>query len=513
MNTASEDSRTWWWRDTGLNRPWCGVFKGGGARGAAYAGALQAVYKEKQWFGAVAGSSAGAITAALVAAGYHPDEFRTITADLLKVVRPAKLVDRAVHSFRWTRPLTRYDSSSLEAALDEMLRKAVRRHGGDASKPVTFRTLDAAIRAPSDGEPTCGHSVDGGISLYVLALDASTGTPIPFCVETTPGLPVATAVAASCSIPIAFAPRYLEIDQDDVLGMTGWPWHMIVDGGAFANFPAFIFTDAAFRRHFNLNISDERPNILGFVLGEPKIVGQPRRFVDTNKGVRRLVDVKLRAAPEKADGNKPSNEARTNAAKDWLSRKLRQSLRLSVDFFRVGAEVASVAAVALLAWYGGSAVMSGNGFWKRLLGVAGCLLAVFLAVLLLALWRFASAATREGRATIQSIIGQATEAPIWVDALPGSAVIYVPSPGLGTTSFDAEPAVIGTAVDTAERACREQLEGFLRFGETPFVANRQQFTAAIPALRNMAQDLHNQFEKIVPTHVVPRSWEKKQGPR
>src|SRR5262245_15587342 len=46
-----------------------GVFKGGGPKGAAYAGVLQEL-EGKVAFRAVAGASAGAITAALLAAGY-----------------------------------------------------------------------------------------------------------------------------------------------------------------------------------------------------------------------------------------------------------------------------------------------------------------------------------------------------------------------------------------------------------------------------------------------------------
>lgn len=46
------------------------VFKGGGAKGIAYAGAIQACEEHRIVFPEVAGSSAGAITATLVACGY-----------------------------------------------------------------------------------------------------------------------------------------------------------------------------------------------------------------------------------------------------------------------------------------------------------------------------------------------------------------------------------------------------------------------------------------------------------
>src|SRR3954454_18896496 len=53
-----------------------GVFEGGGAKGVLYVGALQGVLMRRLWFSAVAGSSAGAITAAMIAAGLQPEDMR-----------------------------------------------------------------------------------------------------------------------------------------------------------------------------------------------------------------------------------------------------------------------------------------------------------------------------------------------------------------------------------------------------------------------------------------------------
>ena len=44
-----------------------GVFEGGGALGAAYIGALRALHDSGLWFARIAGNSAGAITASMVA--------------------------------------------------------------------------------------------------------------------------------------------------------------------------------------------------------------------------------------------------------------------------------------------------------------------------------------------------------------------------------------------------------------------------------------------------------------
>jgi len=53
-----------------------GVFEGGGALGAAYAGALGALDDNNIWFARVAGASAGAITAALIAVGFTAPEIQ-----------------------------------------------------------------------------------------------------------------------------------------------------------------------------------------------------------------------------------------------------------------------------------------------------------------------------------------------------------------------------------------------------------------------------------------------------
>ena len=50
-----------WW--AGMDARVNGVFKGGGAKGLLYAGALEALAERGVWFRAVGGASAGAITA------------------------------------------------------------------------------------------------------------------------------------------------------------------------------------------------------------------------------------------------------------------------------------------------------------------------------------------------------------------------------------------------------------------------------------------------------------------
>ena len=77
-----------WYQDpTKIKHQFYGVFEGGGVKGIAYAGALLAMRERECWFSAVAGSSAGAITAALVAPGLEPQQIAAATEDAIKTVR------------------------------------------------------------------------------------------------------------------------------------------------------------------------------------------------------------------------------------------------------------------------------------------------------------------------------------------------------------------------------------------------------------------------------------------
>lgn len=58
-----------------------GVFEGGGARGSALVGGVAAIEKQNITFRSVAGTSAGAIVASLVAAGYSATELLNMMLD------------------------------------------------------------------------------------------------------------------------------------------------------------------------------------------------------------------------------------------------------------------------------------------------------------------------------------------------------------------------------------------------------------------------------------------------
>ncbi len=85
-----------WWRERGITRFVAGVFEGGGAKGLLYRGALEAMVEDAErayWFTAVAGASAGAITATLVAAGFEPEQVGDEAEEALGTLRKPSLLN------------------------------------------------------------------------------------------------------------------------------------------------------------------------------------------------------------------------------------------------------------------------------------------------------------------------------------------------------------------------------------------------------------------------------------
>lgn len=62
------------------------VFEGGGAKGVAYVGALRAIEDRKLRIAAVAGASAGAITATLIACRFSAERVKTETLASLETL-------------------------------------------------------------------------------------------------------------------------------------------------------------------------------------------------------------------------------------------------------------------------------------------------------------------------------------------------------------------------------------------------------------------------------------------
>lgn len=219
------------------------IFEGGGAKGLAHVGALKATEDKGICFKAVGGTSAGAIMATFVAAGFSADElfdpksphigllsvnfleflsgdnwalFQKLQRDmnqgasyyriLLKLpyylIKYRKLLSAALNEKGI------FDTSSFQEWLDDKLRKKL-----GLNHTVTFGDLE---------------------KLTIISTDTNQCKIQLFNKRYTPEIGVAEAVAASIAIPFFFKPKKLLLGTQSV--ETN-----LVDGGMVSNYPTWIF--------------------------------------------------------------------------------------------------------------------------------------------------------------------------------------------------------------------------------------------------------------------------------
>jgi len=191
------------------------VFEGGGARGIAFVGAIQAMEEEKVEWQRIAGTSAGAVIAALLASGYKSYEIRQHLSELdFSKLRGRTIMNRIPvfgSLLELMFNLGIYKNDYLETWLDLLLsEKGIK----------TFADLP-------DGK------------LKIIASDVSNGQMLilPDDLDrygmSPSDLNVSTAVMMSASIPFFFRPVIWKSKDRNK--------SYILDGGLLSNFPIWIF--------------------------------------------------------------------------------------------------------------------------------------------------------------------------------------------------------------------------------------------------------------------------------
>ncbi|WP_318617411.1 patatin-like phospholipase family protein [Sporosarcina sp. YIM B06819] len=191
-----------------------GVFSGGGLKGFALVGAYQVLEEQGYRFRRVAGTSAGAIIACFIAAGYTAKEIE----EMLEELDMTSLLDprRTILPFpfmKWLGLYWRlglYQGKALENWFLEKL----------AAKDVyTFADV-----------------VPG--SLKLIASDLTNGKMLVLPDDLADygivanNFPIARALRMSCGIPFFFEPVKLRVGSGDTI---------VVDGGVLSNFPLWLF--------------------------------------------------------------------------------------------------------------------------------------------------------------------------------------------------------------------------------------------------------------------------------
>jgi NTE family protein len=209
-----------------MNEPFADlVFEGGGVKGIGLAGAYSALCERGVGPKRVAGTSAGAITAALVAAGYSAEELDEILLDVpFARFKDSAWEDRIPivgHPLSVLLQRGIYEGGFFREWMKGLLAaKGVRTFGQLADPEATERKDRYRLKViVSD----VTHR-----RLLVLPDDAASLGIEPDDLE------VAYAVRMSMSIPIFFEPV---MHRNPRTGVD----HLIVDGGMLSNFPVWLF--------------------------------------------------------------------------------------------------------------------------------------------------------------------------------------------------------------------------------------------------------------------------------
>lgn len=202
------------------------VFEGGGVKGVALAGAVEATQRAGRTFGRVAGTSSGSIIASLLAAGYSGEAMSRI---IRQTPFTAFLKRGALFNTAYVGPALRvllkkglYSGQALESWVRGLLRE---------KGVVTFRDLPRG-------------------KLRVIASDISSGRIVVLPDDlarygiSSDSFEVAKAVRMSCSIPYFFDPVILRLGGEAARGKSfSEQLVYMVDGGVLSNFPLWLFDE------------------------------------------------------------------------------------------------------------------------------------------------------------------------------------------------------------------------------------------------------------------------------
>ena len=219
-----------------------GVFEGGGVRGIALAGAAAATLDHGYRFHRAVGTSAGALVAALVMAGYDSNE-----------------LEEEVAGLAWRRLLHPTPMASLPLLgkhLALMTHKGV--HTTDRMEAVWSRLL---LRK---GVRSFGDLAPGALQVVATDLTHGAGVAFPHCLGgygiDPDTFPVARAAVMSAAVPFLFAPVAL---RDTLTGEKV----LFSDGAMAANYPIGVVQKD--RPVFGFRLSPDEDRHLHQSIGGP----------------------------------------------------------------------------------------------------------------------------------------------------------------------------------------------------------------------------------------------------
>lgn len=249
------------------------VFEGGGAKGMVFVGACQEFFRRGHSFHRLIGTSAGAITATLLAAGYTPQEMLEALVEKGPdgnsafagfMGSPPPFSDEELRTSATQRLLDAVDFTFVPNVVEKKLHQVLLK---GLSRSDRFRHMLALIerggwfaadlfvswlQTKLDKDSATGSKRNfstmtlaqffqaTGVELSMVASDTTDGRMLVMNHRTAPACPLVWAVRMSMSIPLLW---------DEVVWQSGWgtylgrnvAGHAIVDGGLLSNFPIELF--------------------------------------------------------------------------------------------------------------------------------------------------------------------------------------------------------------------------------------------------------------------------------
>ena len=245
------------------------VFEGGGAKGAVFVGAIQEFERRGHTARRFVGTSAGAITATLMSAGYTSAKMLAVTKektadgkplfstfmDIAEEFSPADIDNSLTQEIfnRVVLPLvpTWLEQQIDRALLSQLITMPVYRelfsfvergglYAGDAFLAWFRKKLDASTHKLGTATFADFHQQTGS-DLSLVASDTTGHEMLVLNHRTAPKCPVAWGVRMSMSIPFLWQ----EVRWDPAWGTyqgKRLDGHAIVDGGVLSNFPLRLLT-------------------------------------------------------------------------------------------------------------------------------------------------------------------------------------------------------------------------------------------------------------------------------
>jgi len=248
------------------------VFEGGGAKGMVFVGALEAFKEEGHTFGRLLGTSAGAITATLLSAGYSPQEMLDALAEQVDgksvfttfMANPKEVKLDAYQHSDLSMLLFNLDVPYLPVVIENWLDKIIFsklakskfgpnlyslfEHGGWYTAEYFLDWLKRKLDEGNYNDKPRNFSKMTLSEFYNatktdLSLVASNTSAHQILVlnhRTAPNCPVVWAVRMSMSIPMVWPEVIWQSEWGTYLGIK-IDGDAVVDGGLLSNFPIELF--------------------------------------------------------------------------------------------------------------------------------------------------------------------------------------------------------------------------------------------------------------------------------